>query len=200
MGNGRDALTTRDYGGPVQAGVKRAQARGGDPQAAPESDFSPRKLRIAAAILIGQTFATSLLPFAAFSLVMIPLTRQFGWSRTDFSFAQTCIMFFGALSLWPIGRLTDKFGIRPVIIAGTAVVGLVTLAMSLQTRSLAQLYVFYGLLGVFGSTGVAYTKLAAALFTQNRGKALVRRVHDRQRLHGLGRAAHRRDLRSHPFV
>lgn len=138
-----------------------------------ESDFSARKLKIAMAILVGQTFATSLLPFGAFSLVMIPLTRQFGWSREDFSFAQTFTMIFGAVSLWPIGRLSDRFGVRPVILGGTVIVGLVTLALSLQTRSLAQLYLCYALLGVFGSTGVAYTKLAAALFTQNRGKALA---------------------------
>lgn len=138
-----------------------------------EGDFSPRKLKIAAAVLIGQTFATSLLPYSAFTLLIIPFTKHFGWTRTEFSFATTFIFIFGAASLWPIGRIADKFGIRPVILIGTAVVGLVTLAMSLQTASLAQLYAYYALLGIFGSTGVAYLKLVAALFTQNRGKALA---------------------------
>lgn len=138
-----------------------------------EGDFSRRKLKIAGAVLIGQTFATSILPYSAFSLVMIPMTRDFGWSRTDFSFATTCLFIFGAASLWPIGRIADKVGVRPVILIGTLIVGLVTLAMSLQTGSLALLYGFYTLLGIFGSTGVAYSKVAAALFTQNRGKALA---------------------------
>jgi MFS family permease len=138
-----------------------------------EGDFSPRKLKIAAAILIGQTFATSILPYSALTFVMIPMTHRFGWSRTDFSFATTFLFIFGAASLWPIGRIADKVGVRPVILIGTAIVGVVTLAMSRQTASLPLLYALYALLGIFGSNGVAYTKVAAALFTQNRGKALA---------------------------
>lgn len=138
-----------------------------------ESDFSPRKLRVAAGILIGQSFATSILPFSAVGLLMIPMTTQFEWTRTQYSFATTFLFFFGAVSLWPIGRIADKLGVRPVILIGTTIVGLITLAMSLQTKSLTQLYVYYTLLGIFGSTGVAYTKLIAALFTQNRGKAMA---------------------------
>ncbi|MGH8148799.1 MAG: MFS transporter [Steroidobacteraceae bacterium] len=143
------------------------------PKPACEGDFSRRKLKIAAAILIGQTFATSILPYSALTFVMIPMTREFGWTRTEFSLATTFLFVFGAASLWPIGRLADKVGVRPVILIGTALVGLVTIAMSHQTASLALLFAFYTLLGIFGSTGVAYTKVAAALFTQNRGKALA---------------------------
>ena len=138
-----------------------------------EGDFSPRKLKIAAAVLIGQTFATSILPYSALTFVMIPMTREFGWTRTEFSFATTFLFIFGAASLWPIGRIADKVGVRPVILIGTTIVGLVTIAMSQQTASLWLLFAFYTLLGIFGSTGVAYTKVAAALFTQNRGKALA---------------------------
>jgi len=144
------------------------------PQSPPvESDFSLRKMRIATAILIGQTFATSLLPYGAFSLLMVPMTQEFGWTRTQFSFASTFLFIFGAASLWPLGRITDRIGAKPVILIGSAVVGLLTLAMSLQTRSLPQLYLYYALLGVCGSTGVAYSKIIAALFTQHRGKALA---------------------------
>lgn len=138
-----------------------------------EGDFSPRKIKVAAGVLIGQTFATSILPFSAFSLLMIPMTQQFGWTRTEFSFATTFIFIFGAASLWPLGRIADKLGVRPVILIGTTIVGLITLAMSLQTKSLPQLYFYYAMLGVFGSTGVAYSKIIASLFTQNRGKALA---------------------------
>jgi len=138
-----------------------------------EGDFSPRKIKIAAGVLIGQSFATSILPFSAMSILLIPLTKEFGWSRTEFSFASTFIFFFGAVSLWPIGRMADKIGVRPVILIGTTVVGLITLAMSLQTKSLPQLYFYYAILGIFGSTGVAYMKIIAALFTQNRGKAMA---------------------------
>lgn len=138
-----------------------------------ESDLSPRKLKVAAGVMAGQIFATSILPFAAMSLVLLPLTREFGWSRTEFSFATTCIFFFGSVSLWPIGRMADRIGVRPVLLFGTTVVGLVTLLMSLQTKSLWMFYGLNALLGIFGSTGVVYMKIVAALFTRNRGKAMA---------------------------
>lgn len=138
-----------------------------------ESDFSPRKLKIATGILIGQSFATSILPFSAVGLLLIPLTTEFHWTRTEYSFGTAFLFFFGAVSLWPIGRIADRFGTKPVILFGTTVVGLITLAMSVQTKSLTQLYVYYALLGIFGSTGVAYSKMIAGLFTQNRGKAMA---------------------------
>ena len=143
------------------------------PRQVVEGNFSLRKIKIATAVLVGQTFATSILPYSALTFVMIPMTREFGWTRTQFSFATTFLFIFGAASLWPIGRIADRVGVRPVILVGTTMVGLVTIAMSRQTASLALLFAFYTLLGTFGSTGVAYTKVAAALFTQNRGKALA---------------------------
>lgn len=165
MANGRAAITSGDDEGALPAnGAAAAQI---------ESDFSPRKLKSAMVILVGQTFATSIVPLTAFTLVMIPLTREFGWSRTEFSFAESFLWVFGSASTWPMGRLADKVGCRPVILVGTVAVGIVTFALALQTRSLLYLYTCYALLGLFGSTILAYTKLAAALFTRNRGKALA---------------------------
>ena len=139
----------------------------------PESDFSPRKLKVAAGILIGQSFGTSILPYSALMLMQIPLTRQFHWTSQQFSWAVFFLFLFGALSLWPIGRMADKIGVRPVLLTGTIVVALVSFGMAYQTPSLWHFYTLYALLGVFGSTGVTYTKVVAALFTQHRGKAMA---------------------------
>ncbi|MEI9988724.1 MAG: MFS transporter [Rhizomicrobium sp.] len=138
-----------------------------------EGDFSPRKLKIVAGIIVGQSFGTSILPYSALMLMLTPLTHQFGWTAAQFSVAVTFLFIAGALSLWPIGRLADRLGIRPVLLGGTLMVGLVTLGMAFQTASLWQFYAYYALLGVFGSTGVTYTKVVAALFTQHRGKAMA---------------------------
>jgi MFS family permease len=138
-----------------------------------ESDFSPRKLKIAGGMLIGQSFGTSILPYTAMMLMQGPLTQQFGWTSQQFGWGGFCLFFFGALSLWPLGRLIDKWGARPVLLIGTIAVGLVTLAMAFQSNSLFQFYALYALLGITGSTGNAYTKITAALFTQHRGKAMA---------------------------
>ena len=141
--------------------------------AAPEGDFSSRKIKVAAGILFGQSFGTSILPYTALTLMLMPLTHEFGWTAAQFSWAVTCLFVAGAVSLWPIGRLADKVGVRPVLLIGTIIVGLVTLGMAFQTASLWQFYIYYALLGIFGSTGVTYTKVVAALFTQHRGKAMA---------------------------
>jgi MFS family permease len=140
---------------------------------APESDLSPRKLKIALGCLIGQTFATWILPVSAASLVLVPMTQEFHWSRTEYSFHTTCHMMFGAFSAWLAGRLTDRIGAKPVVIVGAIAIGLTTLAMSRQTASLPQFYLYYALFGFFGSTWLAYTKIVAALFTRHRGKAIA---------------------------
>jgi MFS family permease len=139
---------------------------------AAESDFSARKIKIATVCLFGQTFATNILPFMALSYVLIPMTKEFGWSRTEFNLAQSCLMWSGSLFIWGFGRLSDRIGVRPVIILGTIMVGIDTLVVA-HIQTLWQFYVCFGLLGVFGCTGAAYSKVIASLFTQNRGKAMA---------------------------
>jgi len=158
-----------DLAAPVRAGSLSVAA----PQAgAAESDFSSRKIRIAAVILLGETFASSVLPFVALGYVLLPMTQEFGWSRTEFLFANSFLMWFGALTLWPMGAFTDKVGARPVILLGTLGVGIVTLLLP-HVRAAWEFYLLFALLGVFGSSAASYTKVTTSLFTQNRGKAMA---------------------------
>jgi MFS family permease len=139
---------------------------------APESDFSLRKIKIAGVCLLGTTFATSLLPFMALTFVLLPMTREFHWSREEFLLANSSLMWFGALTVWPLGWLTDKLGARPVILFGTLAVGVVTLAIP-YVHNRWEFYGLFALLGVFGSSGASYSKVITSLFTQNRGKAMA---------------------------
>jgi MFS family permease len=147
---------------------------------ATESDFSPRKIKIATVILLGQTFASSLLPFMALGYVLPYMTQEFGWSRGEFLLANSFLMWFGALTLWPMGVFTDKIGARPIILLGTLGVGIVTLLLQFVHNAPAgplprawMFYVLFALLGVFGSSGASYAKVITSLFTQNRGKAMA---------------------------
>jgi len=150
------------------------------PTPAMESDFSLRKIKIASVILLGQTFASSLVPFMALAYVLPYMTGEFGWSRGEFLLANSALMFFGAMTLWPMGVFTDKVGARPIILVGTLGVGIVTLLLQFVHNAPVgwlprawQFYVLFALLGVFGSSGASYSKVTTALFTQNRGKAMA---------------------------
>lgn len=137
-----------------------------------ESDFSLRKIRVATIILLGQTFATSLLPFIALPLLFQPMTTEFGWSPTQFSLATTSLMIVGAFSAFGFGWLLDYVGCRPIIVLGTVIVGIVTMAIS-QVNGLLTFCLAFAALGLFGSTGMVYGKVVAGLFNQHRGKALA---------------------------
>jgi MFS family permease len=137
-----------------------------------ESDLSLRKLKIATVILLGQTFATSVVSLVALGYVLPSMTREFGWSRAEFLGANTAMLFIGALVSWPTGILTDRIGARPVIILGTLGVGLTTLLVPL-VHSLWAFYGLFALIGLFGCCVVSYPKVTSALFTQHRGKAMA---------------------------
>jgi sugar phosphate permease len=147
----------------------------GGPQDAPtmESDFSLRKIKIGTVILLGQTFATSILPFVALGYVMPSMTKEFGWSPTQFLLANSFLMWFGALTVWPMGRFTDVIGARPIILVGTLGVAILDFLLPMVHGKLWQFYLLFALMGVFGSSGASYSKMTTALFTQNRGKAMA---------------------------
>jgi sugar phosphate permease len=129
-------------------------------------------MKIAGAVLLGTMFASSLLPMMALTLVFMPITGEFGWTPTQFGYATTALMWCGGAVGPLLGYLVDRAGARRMIISGTVMVGLITIAISL-THSLWYFYLCFGLLGMFGTTAIGYAKVITALFTQHRGKALA---------------------------
>ena len=138
-----------------------------------ESDLSLRKLGVVAVCLLGSLFGSSILPYTALNLVMVPLSQEFGWSLTAISGAFTVLMWTGALTSPVVGGLADRYGVRPTIIIGTVIVGLITLALAWQNSSIILFYLLFAGLGIFGSTVYGYSKVIGALFDRNRGKALA---------------------------
>ncbi|MEH3106480.1 MAG: MFS transporter [Sphingomonas fennica] len=137
------------------------------------SDFTFAKMRVALAVILGTLFGSSVLPMMALGLLMLPMTAEFGWSRTAFSGGFTALMLAGAISAPILGRLVDRIGVRPMIIGGTVVVGCIVLSLSLLNGALWQFYAGFALLGFCGSTAIGYAKVIGALFTRHRGKALA---------------------------
>jgi MFS family permease len=140
--------------------------------AAVESDFSVRKLRIAGICLIGQLFGTSMLLVGPLSMMMVPMTKEFGWSRSQFSGSTFAVMLAG-MSSFLTGHLIDRWGVRSVVLPGTVVLGLLSLALAHQTANLWFFYLLYALVGIFGSIAIGYGKVMGSLFTQHRGKAMA---------------------------
>ncbi len=137
-----------------------------------ESDFSLRKLRVAGVCLAGLMFGTYLVVFGAMSFLMLPITEEFHWTRLQFSYAASALMWAGALAMPLLGRIADRFGVRSVTLVVTALLGVVTLLLSRQGTHVWPFYACLALAGVFGQCRIIYEKVLGAMFTKNRGKAL----------------------------
>lgn len=91
----------------------------------------------------------------------VPLEAEFGWSRGEIALINT----FGLIGLGlggiVMGRVTDRVGVRGVVLTGAIVTGLAVLAAS-RAQSLWQLYGLFFLAGAFGG-GALFAPLMAAV-------------------------------------
>jgi len=106
----------------------------------------------------------------SFGVFFSPILAEFGWTRAQTSAAYSfCIILSAFLSIL-VGRLTDKFGPRPIMTACGLSLGLGYVLTSWIT-ALWHLYIFYGLLIGFGMSG-AYVPLLSTVgrwFIKRRG-------------------------------
>ena len=137
-----------------------------------EPDWSARKLRIAGVCLLGMTFGTYLVIFGAMSFLMLPITQEFHWTRLQYSYAISAMMWSGAAAMPLLGRIADRFGVRTVTVVATFLLGGFTLLVGRQAGHVWAYYLCFALIGIFGQASIVYSKVIGALFTQHRGKAL----------------------------
>jgi len=109
----------------------------------------------------------------AFSLFVIPLQSDLGWSRGEIMAAFTSYyVVFGGTSPY-VGRLVDRYGVRKIIFAGALIVGLGFLGLSLM-NSLWQFHMGYVIVGV-GMAAISHvpaTTVISNWFKKRRGMAI----------------------------
>ena len=109
-----------------------------------------------------------------FGVVLKPVSEEFNWGRAELALAVT-ISTVALSFLQPlVGWLVDRFGSRPVLIAGVVVTALAMIPMTV-VNSLWQVYIFYGMLAAFGFAATSPVNTAALVngwFETRRGLAL----------------------------
>lgn len=107
------------------------------------------------------------------SLFIAPLQADFGWSRGQISLIGATAL-VGAFTAPLIGRLADRYGVRPVAITATIIIALAFAGLSAQDGSIAIALAFMILFGlaVPGTTGVVYSRAVSGWFREGRGLAL----------------------------
>ncbi len=124
-------------------------------------------------VVVAAGLITSMLilgPFYCFGVFFKPLSSELGWMRATTSAAMSVATLVMGFSSIAVGRLTDKYGPKVVLIVSGLFMGLGNLLMS-QVNALWQLYLFYGVLVGIGMTGADIPILAtvARWFVKRRG-------------------------------
>jgi len=113
---------------------------------------------------------------SAFSLAIFlqPISVDTGWSRTGVSSAATLLFVVMGFSAFTWGWLSDRWGVRPVIISGTVLLGIGLVATSHATN-LLQFQLLFGIL--IGTAGGAFyaplMTVATAWFERHRSLAVA---------------------------
>lgn len=144
----------------------------GKPRPPLEREITVRNVAVATVCMIGFALSYGMFGYTL-GISMIPMTTQFHWSRTEFSFAMTFMTLSGAIMFPFIGRIIDRVGVKPVVLVGATVAGLTAMLISRQTANVTTFYAAFAVLGACGPIGIGYMKIIAALFKRNRGKMLA---------------------------
>ena len=111
---------------------------------------------------------------AVFSLFVMPLQKEFGWSRGEIG-AANMASFAAALAAPFIGRQIDRTGTRGPLLASFALLGLFWGLLAAMPGSLMLYYALFTALTVCGlpSTGLGYSRVLCAAFVRSRGFSLA---------------------------
>src|ERR1700679_599474 len=149
-----------------------------DPAARDSSGSALQEFRcswkVLLAAMIGVSLCVTGLPNYAIGLFTDPLSREFGWSRSEISLWSLWQM--GALAcVTPlVGVLMDRFGSRPIALISIPLFAATIASMSLLKGDIRMLYLAAVATSVFGGGTIVslYSKTVNGWFRAGRGRAL----------------------------
>jgi MFS family permease len=129
---------------------------------------------VVATSTLGLLFGAFPIVVSSFPVFFKSYVHEFQAGRAAISLALSLHNFIAAfLAAW-IGRLSDRFGGRNVILPGFGALGLVLVSALAIGSNIWQLYVFYAILGAVSglTTSVPYGVVVSRWFNRRRGLAL----------------------------
>jgi MFS family permease len=136
--------------------------------------FTAASLGAIVACTIGNVLSSAPIVNATFGTFLIPITHEFGWSRTQFTAVLTLLSLLG-LAAYPLaGKAADRFGARRVLLIGQVMFALSMASLyfcNSQPVVLYGLYLFVGVAAALPST-VVLSKLIGGWFVKQRGMVL----------------------------
>lgn len=110
------------------------------------SDRKPESNRATWALATGQLVAWGVV-YYAFSLFVVPMEQELGWSRASTNAALSCGLLVSGLAAYPVGKWIDHGHSRIVLTAGSLLASVMLVLWS-QAASLVTLFAAWVGLGV----------------------------------------------------
>ncbi len=114
-------------------------------------------------------------PFSGFGVFVIPMSEEFGWSRSEVSLAASVAALVGGFSQPFMGRIFDKAGGRRLMLCGLLTLGAANLLLTF-TNHIIHLVLVFGVFAALGdSAGTMNTavSLVAKWFHRRRATAVA---------------------------
>ncbi len=112
--------------------------------------------------------------YYAFSVMIVPMNRDLGWSRVEITGALSTGLLVSGVASIPIGRWMDRHGVRAVMTCGSIAAPVLVVAWS-TVSTLSHFYLIWTGLGVT-MAAILYEPafvVVTAWFTRDRGRALA---------------------------
>lgn len=135
---------------------------------------SSQRLRAAGVVVastLGTVLGTTPAVSAVFGIILVPISREFAWTRVEVSSAAALLSMATAVSYPLAGWLCDRFGPRVAVIIGTVTLGLAILSLGVARPVHALFYFQFIVIGVAGSlpSAVVFGKILSQWFERRRG-------------------------------
>jgi|GEM_PF-27609 len=126
------------------------------------------------AVMIGLATGIASVNLFAVQIFQAPVTREFGWSQTQYTGVILVGTIITVISSPLIGWVFDRHGVRPFAIGSTILFGLALISLYFLTPNLLHFYGVFALIPLIGAgtSSVAYARVVARWFDARRGQAL----------------------------
>jgi MFS family permease len=134
----------------------------------------PRGTRgVVFAVMMGLATGIASINLFAVGIFQGPITREFGWSQTQYSLVTLIGTLVTVLSSLYIGRLFDRQGVRRFALTSIVLFALALMSLYWLTPNLLHFYAVFALVPLIGAgtSSVAYSRVIARWFDQRRGQA-----------------------------
>ncbi|HLY57053.1 MAG TPA: MFS transporter, partial [Stellaceae bacterium] len=139
------------------------------------SEFSAQSVGVAVACGIGAVLSGASVLANSASVFLQPVAEAFHWSDSRITGYMLIGLAAAGLFTPAIGRLVDRFGARPVALAGAVLFALATMALSQLDGTAGRACLLFGLAGAAAPAlgAVAFNKVLSGWFEGRRGIVLA---------------------------